>query len=67
MQTQSSYNIMKKEKEEIYEYVVSKISEVYNFHTNDPDKLLEFRELIYNIIILYDKAKKIKDLGYGEQ
>lgn len=57
---------MKIEKEQ-FEYVVAKIQEIYTFNPEDQDQLIRYRELIKNIILMWEKAKEIDLTQIGEQ
>ena len=61
----SSYNMQSIDKQ--YEYVIKKITEIYNFNFEDYDQLLQFRELIKNIILMYEKAQDMSDTNISEQ
>jgi len=63
----SSYCMNTKDEEKHLEYVISMITNIYNFNHEDDDQLLMYRELIRNTISLYNKSKEMEDLEYGEQ
>lgn len=55
------------DEEKCFEYVAEKMQKIYNFNPEDQEQLLQFRELVRHVIILYNKAKELETLEYGEQ
>lgn len=54
-------------KEKHYEAVVDQIIDIYQFDRQNFDNLVQFRELIRNVILMYNKSLDLDKLDYPEQ
>jgi hypothetical protein len=50
-----------------YETTVETIIQDIGFEAETPDELLQFRNLIYKILLTYEKLNTIRHTGFGEQ